>query len=65
MLQPLMATLRLLARRWLALKAEIKVLDAELEQLTSQHASRLRQKFGVGARPLPSSSALLATTRIA
>lgn len=50
LLQPLMATLRLLARRWLALKAEIKVLDAELEHLTSQHASRLRQKFGVGAQ---------------
>lgn len=50
LLQPLMATLRLLAKRWLALKAEIKVLDAELEELTSQHASRLRQKFGVGAQ---------------
>lgn len=50
LLQPLMATLRLLAKRWLALKAEIKVLDAELEQLTRQHASRLRQKFGVGAQ---------------
>ena len=50
MLQSLLATLRLLAKRWLALKAEVKVLDAELEQLTRQHASRLRQKFGVGAQ---------------
>lgn len=50
LLQSLLATLRLLAKRWLALKAEVKVLDAELEQLTCQHASRLRQKFGVGAQ---------------
>jgi len=40
--QSLLATLRLLAKRRLALKAEVKVLDAELEQLTCQHASRLR-----------------------
>ena len=46
----LQATLRLLAKRWPALNDEIKVLDAALEQLTSQHASRLRQKFGVGAQ---------------
>ncbi len=46
----LLATLRLLAKRWLALKAEVKILDAELEQLTCQHASLLRQKFGVGAQ---------------
>jgi transposase len=50
LLQSLAATLRLLAKRWLALKAEIKVLDAELEQLTSLHAPRLREKFGVGAQ---------------
>ncbi|WP_218673552.1 transposase [Pseudomonas sp. ABC1] len=50
LLQSLRATLRLLAKRWLALKAVVKVLDAELEQLTCQHASRLRQKFGVGAQ---------------
>lgn len=50
LLQSLMTTLRLPAKRWLALKAEIKVLDTELEQLTTHHASRLRQKFGVGAQ---------------
>lgn len=50
LLQSLTTTLRLLAKRWLALRAEIKILDAELEQLTSHHASRLRQKFGIGAQ---------------
>lgn len=48
MLQALTATLRLLSKRWLALQDELKMLDAMLEQLTSQHARRLRERFGVG-----------------
>jgi transposase len=48
MLQTLTATLRLLAKRWLALTEELNTLDAMLDRLTSQHASRLRERFGVG-----------------
>nr|WP_240141545.1 IS110 family transposase [Nitrosomonas sp. HPC101] len=48
MLQTLRTTLRLLAKRWLALAEELKVLDRMLEQLTSQYAKRLRERFGVG-----------------
>lgn len=48
MLQTLAATLRLLARRWLALQNEISTLDVMLEQLTHRHAKRLRERFGVG-----------------
>jgi transposase len=47
MLQTLTATLRLLAKRWLTLAEELKALDAMLENLTSQHARRLRERFGV------------------
>jgi transposase len=48
LLQMLTATLVLLAKRWLALKEEIKTLDAMLESLTTQYAPRLRGRFGVG-----------------
>jgi len=48
LLQALTATLRLLAKRWLMLAEELKELDGNLESLTSQHAKRLRQQFGVG-----------------
>lgn len=48
LLQTLTATLRLLAKRWLALAEELNTLDDMLESLTSQHAKRLREKFGVG-----------------
>ncbi|MDN0076325.1 IS110 family transposase [Crenobacter sp. SG2303] len=48
MLQTLTSTLRLLAKRCLVLAEEIKKLDAMLECLTSQHAKRLRERFGVG-----------------
>ncbi|MDR2155710.1 MAG: IS110 family transposase [Burkholderiaceae bacterium] len=48
MLQTLTTTLRLLAKRCLALDAELKLLDSMLEHLTLQHAKRLRQRFGVG-----------------
>jgi transposase len=48
LLQTLTATLVLLAKRWLALKEEIKTLDAMLESLTTRYAPRLRGRFGVG-----------------
>jgi transposase len=48
LLQTLTATLRLLAKRHLALAEELKVLDAMLERLTITHARRLRERFGVG-----------------
>ncbi|MCI0151952.1 IS110 family transposase [Paraburkholderia sediminicola] len=48
MLQTLTATLRLLAKRWLTLAEELKVLDTMLDSLTIQHAMRLRERFGVG-----------------
>ncbi|WP_415797842.1 transposase [Comamonas aquatilis] len=47
-LQTLTSILRLLAKRWLALQAELKTLDAMLEKLTQQHAKRLTERFGVG-----------------
>jgi transposase len=49
------ATLKLLAKRWQSLAEEIKVLDSMLEQLTRQHAGRLRKRFGVG----PQTAAIL------
>jgi transposase len=48
MLQTLAITLRLLAKRYLALAEEVTTLDAMLEQLTLKHARRLRERFGVG-----------------
>nr|WP_244438992.1 IS110 family transposase [Paraburkholderia dilworthii] len=48
LLQTLTSTLRLLAKRWLTLADELKTLDAMLERLTTQHAKRLRERFGVG-----------------
>ncbi|MBR8055637.1 transposase, partial [Burkholderia vietnamiensis] len=48
MLQTLATTLRLLAKRYLALAEELTTLDAMLEQLTFKHARRLRERFGVG-----------------
>ncbi|CAN7799729.1 transposase [Paraburkholderia hospita] len=57
MLQTLTTTLRLLAKRWIALEEELKSLDAMLERLTSQHAGRLRERFGVG----PHTAAILVT----
>ncbi len=43
LLQSLSVTLRILAKRWLALRAEIKIFDGQLEQLTSDHAPSLRK----------------------
>ena len=48
LLQTLATTLRLLAKRWLMLAAELKEIDAALEQLTSQSAPHLRGQIGVG-----------------
>jgi transposase len=43
------ASLRAIARRWLALTAEVKDHDAQLEQLTQQLAPDLVQAHGMGA----------------
>lgn len=48
MLQTLVATLRLLAKRWKQLAEELKTLDAMLDSLTKTHAKRLLERFGVG-----------------
>jgi transposase len=48
MLQTLTATLRLLAKRWLALAEELNTLDAMLDQLTRQPAGRRRERVGIG-----------------
>lgn len=48
LLQTLTKTLRLLAKRWLMLAADLKELDAALEHLTSESAPHLREQFGVG-----------------
>jgi transposase len=48
MLQTLATTLRLLAKRYLALAEELKTLDAMIESLTLKHGRRLRERFGVG-----------------
>jgi transposase len=48
LLQTLTSTLRLLARRWIHLTAELRELDATLERLTTYAAKRLRTRFGVG-----------------
>jgi transposase len=55
LLQTLARMLRLLARRWLNLTAELRELDATLETLTKRVAKRLRTQFGVG----PQSAATL------
>lgn len=47
-LKTLMISLRALAKRWLVLAEEIKEHDRVLDELTQQHAKRLRQQFGVG-----------------
>jgi len=44
----LATTLRLLAKRWVYLSAELRELDKTLEQLTNIAAKRMRQQFGVG-----------------
>ncbi len=48
LLKTLTTALRLLAKRWLMLVAELKELDAALEQLTTTSAPHLREQFGVG-----------------
>ena len=48
MLKTLEITLRLLAKRYLALAKELKTLDVMLDGLTLTHAKRLRGQFGIG-----------------
>jgi len=55
LLKTLTTTLRLLAKRWLMLSAELKELDSTLDHLTNQSAKRLRNQFGVG----PQTAAIL------
>lgn len=47
-LATLTITLRLLGKRWLALAEEISELDKTLEDLTQEHAAKLRGQFGIG-----------------
>ncbi len=55
LLNTLTISLRALAKRWLALADELRELDIVLEDLTQQHASRLRAQFGIG----PQTAAIL------
>lgn len=48
LLKTLTMTLKSLAKRWLALSAELRLLDKQLEILTRTYARQLRQRFGVG-----------------
>jgi len=48
MLEALTTTLKLLARRWLALTKELRQLDKQLEKLTHKYAPQLCERFGVG-----------------
>jgi transposase len=43
-------TLRLLARRWMALDKEVRELDTQLARLAKQAAPRLLARFGVGSQ---------------
>ncbi len=47
-LNALTTSLKLLAKRWQALVAELNELDDALDSLTQQYAHRLRSQFGVG-----------------
>jgi transposase len=44
------ASLRLLAKRWLALTEELRELDGALDRLTQRAAPRLLSRFGVGSQ---------------
>jgi transposase len=48
MLQTLTTALRLLPKRWLTPAEELKALNTMVDNLTSQHARRIRERFGVG-----------------
>jgi len=51
----LQSTLKCLAKRWMMLSSELHELDKQLEQLTQNHAPKLRSRFGVG----PNTAAIL------
>jgi len=53
----LCSTLRILAKRWMALTEELNELDESLDKLTRKYASNLRRQFGVGP---PTAATLLA-----
>ena len=48
LLKTMTMTLKSLARRWVALSAELSQFDKVLDQLTREYASQLRDQFGVG-----------------
>jgi len=48
LLSTLTTTLRLLAKRYLALSEELDCLDGMLNNLTAEHAKQLRNQFGIG-----------------
>ena len=56
--QSLILTIKLLAKRWTLLAAELKLLDQELDRLTKAYCARLRSRMGVG----PYCAAILVTT---
>jgi len=58
LLQALTSTLRLLARRWIALANELDELDTALAELTRRAGRRLLTRFGVG----PQTAATLLVT---
>lgn len=51
----LKSTLKTLAKRWQMLSSELNELDKQLEELTQNHAPKLRSRFGVG----PNTAAIL------
>jgi len=55
--QSLILTIKLLAKRWTVLAAELKLLDQELDRLTKVYCARLRNRMGVG----PYCAAILVT----
>jgi transposase len=55
--QSLILTIKLLAKRWTVLAAELKLLDQELDRLTKAYCARLRNRMGVG----PYCAAILVT----
>ena len=54
------STLKSLAKRWRMLSSKLKQLDKQLEQLTQDHAPKLRSRFGVE----PNTAAILLSVTV-